>query len=293
MFHSIHPLTISSSTIRLAISAVRLDLQDQHSREQRTTQLQTIQANHGGSYRSSGKDSVFFQVYTNAQFTPVKAEHRNFTVGLSLDSPPGAPRHQDARQRVDYWQHAKRLSSGSLVALLIVTRDRFEVYLGTISSRNEDIAESAKATKDRIELRIAFFDPEVELFALNKRKITTDPAHYAVLLDNNVMFESIRPFLQALKSAEPMSIPFADYIASEERLDDVVVPPPRYACRPGFMFDLSSLLPPGSPRLLLNVKSQTSIRHTRRDLKQLSSLDDSQADTIVDALTRQICLTQG
>ncbi|KIY70900.1 hypothetical protein CYLTODRAFT_391263 [Cylindrobasidium torrendii FP15055 ss-10] len=282
-----------TSTIRLAISAISLDLADQNSREQRTTQLQTILKNFGGAYRSTGKDSVFFQVYTRAQFTPVKAEYRNFTVGLSLDAPPGAPRHEDVHQRVEYWQHTKRLSSGSLVALLIVSRDRFEVYLGTIASRNEDIAESAKTSEERIELRIAFFDPEVELFALNKRRITTDASHYAVLLDNNVMFESIRPFLQALKSSEPMSIPFGDYIAAEGRLDDVEVPPPRYACRPGFTFDLSSLLPTGSPRLLLDVKNQTSIQQAREELRRLSSLDDSQANTIVDALTRQICLTQG
>ncbi|KAF9023025.1 P-loop containing nucleoside triphosphate hydrolase protein [Hymenopellis radicata] len=261
-----------TSSIRQAIAAINADLNTAQERGHRRTQLEALVASRGGAYRSTGSDSVFFHVYTNIEFMPAKAERRNFTVGLSLDSPPGNPRNEDGRQRADYWTHSKRLSQGSLVALMLVSRDSARIFLGTVACTSEAIAESSKARKDRIEIRVSFFDPEVELFALEGKRISPvdDKYKFALLFDNNVMYESMRPFLQTLQTIEPTSIPFADFIASEESLVNVPVPPPLYALVPGFRFQLTSLLPPRS-----------------------STLDPSQASTIIDALTRQICLVQG
>ncbi len=283
------------SSIRQAIAAINADLITAQDRGHRRTQLEALVSSRGGAYRSSGADSVFFHVYTNIEFMPAKAERRNFTVGLSLDSPPGNARHEDGRQRADYWKHSKRLSHGSLIALMLVSRDSARIFLGTVACTNEAISESSKARKDRIEIRVSFFDPEVELVALEGKRISPvdDQYKFALLFDNNVMYESMRPFLQTLQTIEPTSIPFADFIASEESLVNVPVPPPLYALVPGFRFHLTSLLPPGAGPLFLDVQDPTSVALARRELERSSSLDPSQASTIIDALTRQICLVQG
>ena len=71
-------------------------------------------------------------------------------------------------------------------------------------STGVDIGESAKANANTIQLRISFFDPEVELMALRRQQISVNTSTHAVLLDNNIMFESIQPFLRTLHNINPL-----------------------------------------------------------------------------------------
>jgi hypothetical protein len=111
--------------------------------EKRATLLENLLASKGGAYRTSGINSVFFYLYTGARFTSVKAERRNFTVGLLLDAPPGAARDQSGKKRAEYWDNSKRLQRGSLVALVLISPGRLQLFLGTIISTGADIGESA------------------------------------------------------------------------------------------------------------------------------------------------------
>jgi len=267
-------------------------MQTSRSKKRSPTILETLLRTRGGAYRSSGRDSVFFHVFTGVQFTPVKAERKNFSVGLKVDTPPGGTaRHAEAKKRADYWEHSKKLAWGSLIALVLVS-DRIQVYLGTIVSRNTEVAESAKSNAKTIELRVSFFDAEIELLALRSKTSQFGDAaiQHAFLLDNGVMFEAVRPFLETLRTIEPTSIPFSDYIAREESLTGIPVQPPRYAKVPGFSYDLKCL---NKVPLALRATDTGSIETTRQALKQNSSLDVSQVNSVVDALTREICLIQG
>lgn len=248
----------------------------------------------GGSYQSSGEDSVFFHLYTDVQFHEAKAERRNLTVGLRIDAPPGMARDGSVQKRTEYWKHSRRLSSGGLVALIVSEHGNHQVFLGTILSNGEEIGESAKANANRIVVRVSFFDAEIELKALRNDALHDPPKHkYAFLIDNSVLFESARPFLETLQSVEPMSIPFGDYIAREGSLVGVEVPPPRYSCAPGFRFNLSCLMNEGMNVQSLNTQDANSIAQVRQELIAGSYLDRSQAESVVDALSRQISLIQG
>ena len=110
----------------------------------------------GGRYKTTGYDSVMFQVYTNCAFSPVKAERKDLTVGLTMDTPPTGPaRDKSAEKRYKYWEQGKRLSSGSLVVLAVITTaGSLETYLGVLSSFSSDIAESSKASNERITVRL-------------------------------------------------------------------------------------------------------------------------------------------
>ncbi len=261
------------------------------------TQLESLVEKKGGAYRTTGRDSVFFQLYTNVEFVPHPpgATRKGVSVGLVLDVPPGGTaRDKDWKKRVAYWEHSRRLQGASLVALAVVSANRtFHVYLGVVSSYGKDIAESAKHEQERIQVRVVFFDTDVELMALRGDRMCAGKAEFAVLVDSSVMFESVRPFLHKLQTIEPTEIPFSRYIAPGGSLKDVHILPPKYALAPGFKFKLQCLAKPGQFISDLDVANPLAIRRARDELVRLSILDPSQAEAVVDTLTREVSLIQG
>ncbi|KAG7441498.1 uncharacterized protein BT62DRAFT_908111 [Guyanagaster necrorhizus] len=286
--------------IRASISTIQLDydaMQAQASRRDAPpVQLQNLLKAKGGIYRTSGYDSTMFHIYTNVEYAPLQVERRGFTVGLVVDAPPSEhARHSDPKVRKEFWEHSgsRRLSAGSIVVLVIATFGRLSVYAGSVSSSTDDIIESSKAHESRITIRVNFFDPHVELGALRQEKITIDMNRFAFLVDNNIMFESIRPFLEKLRSVEPTSMPFSGYICGVD-LGGVTVAPPKYSQNPSFRYNLECL---SKDRIRvshpLNTMDPLSIRRARLQLKTSSNLDPSQCDAVVDALTREVSLIQG
>ncbi|KAI9451304.1 hypothetical protein BJY52DRAFT_119999 [Lactarius psammicola] len=257
------------------------------------TVLEKLLSSGGGAYKTSGVNSVFFQLYTGARFAPLKAERRNFTVGLILDSPPGTARDPNGKKRAEYWEHSKRLQQGSLIALALISPGRFQVFLGTIITNGADIAESAKADENSIQLRISFFDAEIELMALRRQPISVDKSTFAVLIDNKIMFEALHPFLRTLKDVEPTSAPFSDIISHSGNLSLKPVGPPRYTRVPLFKYNLQCLARPGETISSVDVNNPTSVAIARQQLTRSSELDPSQVDAVIGTLTREIFLIQG
>ena len=95
----------------------------------------------------------------------------------------------------------------SLVALVVVLNRTVRVYLGIVASYSKDIAESAKLEQGRIQLRVSFFDPEVELMALRGEPLCVNKSTFAVLVDNGVMYESMRPFCTRSRRRNPRRSP--------------------------------------------------------------------------------------
>ena len=266
-----------------------------HGNNRDQTELEKLLARGGGLYRSSGKNSVIFNVYTGVNYAQLSTRSQGFVIGLNIQCPPGSGRDPEGKKRVDYWKHAgsKKLTAGSLVALVLVSRGSFKAYLANLVSSADDIAESAKHSEEYIQVKAAFFDPEVEIEALRKEKITIDANTFAILIDNGVMFESVRPFLKTLSTIDSTSIPFSRYICAQTPLNDVEIRPPRYATAPGFRFNLQSVAKPGERIDPLDVNNPASIARARVQLQEFSVLDPSQADSMVDSLTREVSLIQG
>ena len=286
-----------SISIRQSIGEIRRDLETMRKpkilAEKRVTTLEKLLASKGGAYRASGIDSVFFFVYTGARLAHVKAERPNFTVGLLLDAPPGGARDRTAKKRAEYWDHSKRLQRGTLVTLVLISPSRFQVFLGTITSTGADIGESAKANANTFQLRISFFDAEIEVMALQREPISVDASTYAILLDNSIMFEATQPFLQTLQEVEPTFIPFANTISYSGSLNSQKVEPPRYARVPGFRYKLQCLARFGRYIPSLDVNDEEAVALARHHLVRSSNLDPSQADALIGALTREVSLIQG
>ena len=294
-------MLLHSASIRQSVGEIREDLDDMwtvgaHPKTRRpSTLLEKLLSSKGGAYKTSGVNSVFFQLYTCVRFAPLKAERCNFSVGLILDSPPGTSRDKDVRRRADYWEHSKRLKRGNLVALALISPGRLKVFLGTIVSNSSDIAESIKANESTtdIQLRISFFDAEIELMALRCQPISLDRSTFAVLIDNNIMFEALDPFLRTLQNVEPTSVPFSDLISHSGNLTFMPVGPPRYTRVPQFKYNLQCLARPGKNISSVHVNNATSVAIARQELIRSSKLDPSQVDAVLGTLTREISLIQG
>ncbi|KIJ51765.1 hypothetical protein M422DRAFT_203039 [Sphaerobolus stellatus SS14] len=285
------------SPIRSSISAICNDLnivrRHRSSTKHHPTKLEGIMEKGGGPYKTTGFDSLFFFVYTNVQFAPAKAERRDLTVGMVVDAPPGTARDLDASKRHAFWKHSHRLRGGSLVALVIVSPRQFQVFLGTIASFNDDIADSSRASSKEVQVRISFFDPEVELRALKCEKLSKGTDCYAFLVDNSVMYEAARPFLERLQTVEPTELPFSRYIAHNGPLANIQVFPPRYATAPRFKYKLSCLGAQSWSIDDLDLQNPDGVPRARQQLLQHSRLDPSQVGAIVDTLTREVSLIQG
>lgn len=140
---------------------------------------------------------------------------------------------------------------------------------------------------------MTFFDPEVEIEALRKEKITIDMNTFTILVDSGVMFESIQPFLKTLSMINSTSILFSKYICAQVLLNNIEVWLPKYSTVPGFCFKLQSIVQPGQRIDPLDVKNPASIAWAQAQLQQFSVLDLSQADSIMDSLIKEISLIQG
>jgi hypothetical protein len=267
-------------------------------KDRKNVKLLKILDNAGGRYRGEGADSVMFSVYTNIYFDSMIADRRGMSSGLSISAPPAA-RQKDAKSRIAFWERAagKRLMQGGLVALVWKDRDATAIYLATVSSSGKDIASSAKFSEDRVSVRLVFFDPEAELRILQVlKRPDLDQGAQRLLIEAPVMFEAIRPFLEALR-VEPETLPFREYLVHYPPgyLKDVVISAPAYARQHNFKYQLASLFDTdaGVPDLKLDVKSSTSVDTARKMLREKSRLDVSQADAVIDTLTREVSLIQG
>ncbi|KAG8911359.1 hypothetical protein FRC01_005756, partial [Tulasnella sp. 417] len=269
------------------------------------TQLDAIFVKYGGLYKAnhSGSDSVMFSIYTGVNFQNMEFDGaRGLAVELSFDTPEGPASDPSPAKRDIHWESAgkRRLMHGGLLGLVWVppssSTQGIRFYLGTVTSHLEDLRYSAKQSAETLALRVSFFDPEVDfriLSALQQRRPSEEGTKF--LIEAPIMFESIRPFLETLKSRPPTSIPFSRYIAHRDDgdLSSVTIQPPAYAT-PRFAFKLDCLFDCAPPvDLSLRPHDKLSVQTAREVLKARSRLDPSQADAMINALTSEVALIQG
>ncbi|KAG1904255.1 uncharacterized protein F5891DRAFT_1206968, partial [Suillus fuscotomentosus] len=285
-----------TAPLRQAVQLVHDDLKTQ---SRKKTKLAELLKNKGGKYRGQAdtQDSLMFNVYTGVDFVSLVPDWKGISASIVVDAPPGRARSNNSHMRTSFWESGKRLSQGGLIALVWQSGNDISVHLGVIASSLKDITECVKRDPDRVKLRIVFFDTKLELRILQElRNTQTFGQNIKMLVESSVMYEAIRPFLEALKG-EPEEVPFPRYLVHRPPgfLNTCKVDPPRYSTMPGFAFNLSCLFPDKTDveDLTLSATDNQSIENARAELRRGSRLDPSQADAVVDALTREVSLIQG
>ncbi|CAE6488328.1 unnamed protein product [Rhizoctonia solani] len=289
-----------TSPIRLAVHLIVEDLKKSKSG---ATTLSKILNSHGGRYAApaTAQESVMFSVFTDVTFQPPGLSNRGISVGIEFDTPPGRARSGQAGARAEYWEQVskKRLMQDGLVALIWKDHiGNIDVYVGTVASSGRDLVDCAKANggQDRVSIRVSFFDAKANIRIVQALQSRYESNDIRVLIEAPVFYEAIRPFLEALKR-EPELLPFSQYLSlqSMEELRQTIINPPLYSRSPGFSFELKDLFPPaaGVESLQLTTRDPDSIANARTRLIQASRLDPSQAEAVVDSLTREVALIQG
>ena len=256
--------------------------------------LMKILSNRGGRYHGLLEDdnTIIFSVYTNVYFGGISPDRRGLTSTLIFDTPPGAARNSQDSQRESFWKRmgGKRLMPGGLVALIWKTSDSVSIYLGIVANSIPEFLDAVKESATELVIRVAFFDRAVESRILRWYQTgDTSPGETRLLIEAPVVYEAVRPFLEALQT-DSTCVPFSEYLVSHNEVPSIT--PPRYATAPDFRWNLSPLLR-DDQGFRLDAKDSASISEARQILCEESNLDPSQAEALVDSLTRELTLIQG
>ncbi|KAG8761161.1 hypothetical protein FRC11_014303 [Ceratobasidium sp. 423] len=289
-----------TSPIRVAVQLLLEDLKKADSNE---TKLSKILNARGGRYAApaSARESIIFSVFTGIMFQTLELRNNGISAGIEFDTPPGRARNGESALRAEYWEQIskKRLMQDGLVALIWKDHTgNVDVYVGTVASSARDLVECARKEEgqDRVTIRVSFFDAKANIRIVQALQNQHDSSDIRVLIEAPVFYEGIRPFLEALKR-EPELLPFAQYLRlqSKEELKQTVISPPLYSRTPGFSFELKDLFPPEADvqSLQLTTREPDSVANARAQLIRASRLDPSQAEAMVDSLTREVALIQG
>ncbi|CUA77040.1 NFX1-type zinc finger-containing protein 1 [Homo sapiens] [Rhizoctonia solani] len=289
-----------TSPIRLATQLIIEGLKKSKSG---ATNLSKILDARGGRYAApaTARESIIFSVFTNVSFRPLELNNRGISAGIDFDTPPGKGRSDKPEARADYWEQAskKRLMQDGLVALIWKNHTGdVDIYVGTVASFGRDLADYAKKPggQDRVSIRVSFFDAKVNVRIVQTLQNRPNNNDTMILIEAPVFYEGIRPFLEALKR-DPESLPFTKYLRlqSKDELARTTITPPLYSRDPRFSFELKDLFPPtaGVASLRLTTRDPDSIANARAQLIQSSRLDPSQAEAMIESLTREVALIQG
>jgi len=145
-----------------------------------------------------------------------------------------------------------------------------------------------------VRVKITFFDRAIAVRVPQLLQQTGDSQTAndgGILIRSDTLFPVLDAYLRALQVADPVNFPFGDLLAPGPKTG-VVLEPPAHAQVPGWRWNLSSLLK--EPRdATFSATDPESIIAAREILKAESRLDPSQADAMVDIMTRSIALLQG
>ncbi|KAI0973338.1 hypothetical protein F4678DRAFT_24984 [Xylaria arbuscula] len=268
--------------------------------------LETIR-NPGRQTKRRERQSLYTYVYHDAQIIGASFEKFN---GLELLMRFPQPKHITRQKRQDWWTQSKRLQPGALVciisgdgSILFCIVAETTVITQNQKDRRHQESDSPNGASKKTRPSLAE-DDEFAYVNLNiaeandsnfRRALfwyrNIDVNHQKCLVEfPGVLLASFQHTLEALQSmSRAPDIPFTDLIAPASQKTGIVeVPPPQYATKAGFDFDLGCLSKDGTElRLSLtqHLDPQTLATH--------STLDETQSLALLNSLTRGLSLIQG
>ena len=217
---------------------------------------------------------------------------------------PDNLRRMGGWQREEWWQQSRRLQPGALVCLLLSNQ---RTIFCTIArpprprhdelGRTHQVKELGSLSKDKdtatVALELVQFASHDVQSIVSKYKSRESPTPDSLVEFPGILLAGSEPTLRALQRMKKSNdLPFPEFLAPgnpETHSGVLVPPPPAYAVRPGFRFNLSCLLNDPNRRLSLTPGQPFDIR----ELQENSTSDNAQAVALVNSLQRSIGLIQG
>ncbi|KAF9184974.1 hypothetical protein BGZ51_003012 [Haplosporangium sp. Z 767] len=252
-------------------------------------------------------NNISLNVYGSVKFLGMNCtQKQGGSIQISFAQPPQAMKAAK-KARIEFWERSKsRLMQGSLICITSKATEtscadatsgypNIITVLGTVVSRD---VETLAADDAVARIQISLTDPTPYLLMLNAETNTGKSQNQWFLVEfTSGLFATYRPILRALQSCVPATLPFGKYLApSIEELAEIrkvgrTIDPPLYSRAPGFAFDLSVILKGRGFRL--DVSNKDSVIQAVNMLQRHSTLDDTQASSLVDTLCREVALISG
>ncbi|KAE8393481.1 hypothetical protein BDV23DRAFT_191655 [Aspergillus alliaceus] len=242
------------------------------------------------------------QVRTNV-YQNVKVQGLDFDrwVGLQFVAQFAQPlnvRAMSKDQRKDWWELSKRLQPSALVCL---TDSRGFAIFCTVAGSERPRADARQERRQRKALSLwgdasissvimELVEPTEEnrQYILDCHKPRNGRCSLSLIEFPGILLPSFQPTLKALQAMKKAAdLPMSEFLAPDETYSGMVdMPPPKYATGQGFSFNLQCLMKDRSD-LLISPSQAVDLRK----LQEQSTLDDAQAQALVQTLQRKIGYT--
>lgn len=250
-----------------------------------------------------------------AQNRPLRTHiHRNVhVVALNFDRFTGLQfvaqvqqpidmKRMSKRKREEWWQSSKRLQPGALVCLAFGAKNAvFCTVAGHSRARRSkngeppvkemfSLSEEEKTATVLLEL-VQLSDNNVKCI-LSQYNSRTSVSAVSLIEFPGIILAAFEPTLRALqKMKRTNDLPFPMFLCplDPESQWMIVPPPPTYALKNGFKFDLSCLLKDPTMSFTMRPNEDVDVKK----LQEHSTLDNAQAIAVVNSLQRSVALIQG
>lgn len=214
-------------------------------------------------------------------------------------------RKKSAKERQKWWQDSRRLSEGVLLSFIAVQDSHVQHLFFTVNRRDTDTKHDASLTKESyqctITLKLVAADQKQVALAVS---LSCKKAQGLLLEFPGIIPATFVPILENLKRMQKLSrLPFKDCILPEQTentrnsigKNTLDIPAPLYTRRPGFAFNLKSILKKdeegnGDIHVLPTSSDDTTLIDT---IEARTALDRGQSQALISALTREFAFIQG
>ncbi|KAK2748145.1 hypothetical protein FQN57_001269 [Myotisia sp. PD_48] len=245
------------------------------------------------------RSQVRTHVYRNIRIVDVFLSQFSGFQFLGAFQQPKSAHGFTSKQRQDWWKNSKRLQNGALVCLTdphgFCVFCRATEQIRPISFNNEPLQPKIQSLWENEKLAyipLELVEGGLANFQHVLRLLRTKPLDISLVEFPGILLAAFQPTLLALQGMKKAAnIPFAEFLtppAPGNPLYTADLPPPLYATKPGFSFDLSCLMLDQS-RLEVRPGKQVDVTM----LQENSTLDNAQAIALVNSLQRRIALIQG
>ncbi|KFG84214.1 hypothetical protein MANI_116058 [Metarhizium anisopliae] len=241
--------------------------------------------------------------YSNAMFSYVFFGSRSgLEANISFSQPPNV-RDKSPPERRRWWEDSRRLSEGVLVSFIAIHEDQVQHLFLIISDRRTDEGKDESLAKDArratITARLTNHD-QVDIATVVG--LSRSKARGVLVEFPGVLPATFVPILENLQSLQRLgSLPFQNWILPDktEHVHETAmadIPPPRYACNPGFAFSLKPILKKvgvGDTNLSIEPNSISDNEDLINKVEAETDLDRGQCRALIAALSREFALIQG
>lgn len=237
-------------------------------------------------------------VYVDVSVSAVRIdEFDGIQAALRFTRPPGNSQPTPSARKT-WFEQSRRLGPDSLVCLLSSTGVALFLVVAKLSFKPSQLQTQYKIEKDPDHAYVVaklVNDRDIRtLLSLTVKR--NENVQLSLVEFPGVLLPAFSHTLEALQRASrTLDVPFSDILAPVSSVEnperEIMVRPPNYATRPGFKYNLSSIITTDEDEL--RFAATDSVEDIADKLCETSTLDRGQSRAVLSSLAQSVALIQG